>query len=184
MTSEQSYYFHPDDSKDEFYNCESDDFTSFLEEIPNKEKYPYKLTITSKKTNEKSVKILDVRPMMSRIKSCNHLYTVVSYPCGGPCYADVFIFNGENRKIEEFFYVQEVKNNLNIIGHIENEEFEKLIVHNFANGKNMTIDVSDNSISNYGHIDSMSVIKNDLILHYTSEDEKYKSKTVSVKKIL
>ncbi len=169
---------------DSTYKCENAKFSSVLEEIPNRDSNAFKLTITSKENKNKFTKILDTRPGMSKINYCNDLYTVVSFPCGGPCYSQVFIFTDKNRPIEQYAYSQEVKNNSTIIGHIKDEEFEKLIIHNFLNSKELTVDISDMSYWNSGQLDSM-VIKNDnLILYYQSKNEKQKTRSVNLKSIL
>lgn len=121
---------------------------------------------------------------MSRISCCNELYTMVSFACGGPCYSEVFVFTTDGRPDEQYAYGQKVKNNPNIIAHIRNEEFEKLILHNFKNNKEMVVDISENPIYNFGQMDSM-IMKNDtIILHYATENEKHKTKTINIKSIL
>jgi hypothetical protein len=169
---------------DSIYICKNDKYVSVLEEIPNQNSNAYKLTITSKKENHKITKILDTRPRMSRIVDCNDLYTVVGFPCGGPCYSQVFIFTDKDRPIEQYSYAQKVKNNQNMIAHIKNEEFEKLIIHNFLNGKELIVDISDCDMWNYGQMDSITVKKNNLILFYVSVQKKNKTKTIDLKTIL
>ena len=162
--------------------CENNKYISVLQEIPNQKSNAYKITITSKNGKEKITKILDVRPCMSQINYCNNLYTVVGFPCGGPCYSQVFIFTVKDRPIEQYNYSQKVKNNQNIIAHINNEEFEKLIIHNFLNNKELIINISDSNMSNYGQMDSMIVKKDRLILHYLSINNKNKIKIIDLKK--
>lgn len=169
---------------DSIYNCENDKFSSTLEEIPNQESNAYKITITSKHSNDKFSKLLDIRPRMSKINYCNELYTVVGFPCGGPCYSQVFIFTDKNRPNEQYAYSQEVKNDPTIIGHIKDEKFEKLIIHNFSNSKELTVDISDMSWWNAGQVDSMVVKNDNLILYYQLENKTQKAKKVYLKPIL
>ena len=169
---------------DSVYKCENNKFISELEEIPNRDSNAYKITITSKKGKNKITKILDTRPRMSHINYCNELYTVVGFPCGGPCYSQVFIFTDKNRPIEQYTYSQKVENNQNIIAYINDEVFEKLIIHNFLNSKELIVDISDSNMWNYGQMDSMLVKKNNLILYYESDKKKNKIKTIDLKTIL
>lgn len=169
---------------DSTYRCENDNFISVLEEVPNTESNAYKLTIFSKHSNDTIIKILDTRPQMSKINYCNEFYTVVGFPCGGPCYSRVFIFTDKNRPTEQYTYPQETKNNANIIAHIEDEEFENLIIHNFSTSKELTVNISDSNPWNYGQMDSMIVEKDNLILYYQSKGEKQITKKVNLKTIL
>lgn len=169
---------------DTFYNCESTNFISVLEEIPNRNSNAYKITIIPKNGKDKITKILDTRPEMSKIKYCNDLYTVVGFSCGGPCYSQVFVFTDKNRPTEQYSYVQKVKNNPNIIAHIKNEEFEKLIIHNFLNSKELIVDLSDINRWNYGQMDSILIKKDKLILYYLTVNNKNTTKTVALKTIL
>ncbi|MDI1255964.1 MAG: hypothetical protein PSV16_07665 [Flavobacterium sp.] len=182
--SKKNYIKSDEKFLDSIYNCENSNFTSVLEEIPNRSSNAYKITITSKKGEKKITKILDTRPTMSQINYCNDLYTVVGFPCGGPCYSQVFIFTDKNRPVEQYDYAQEVKNNQNIIAHIKNEEFEKLIIHNFLNSKELIVDIPDSNFWNYGQMDSMLVRKDNLVLYYVSVKKKNKTKTINLKTIL
>ena len=169
---------------DSIYDCENSKFSSVLEEIPNRNTDAYKLTITSKDGKNKIIKILDTRPTMSKIDYCNDLYTVVGFACGGPCYSRVFVFTDKNRPIEQYAYTQEVKNNPNIIAHIKDEEFEKLIIHNFLNSKELKVDISDANLLNYGQMDSLLIKKDNLILYYSSKKNKKITKKINLKEIL
>ena len=121
---------------------------------------------------------------MSRISYCNDLYTVVSFPCGGPCHSEVFVFTSKTRPDEQYDYVEPVKNKPTIITHFRNEEFENLIVHNLTNNKEMTVDVSKNNFFLFEFIDSIIINKNNLNIHYTSENDEQKIKTANIKSIL
>ncbi|WP_396145436.1 hypothetical protein [Flavobacterium sp.] len=166
------------------YNCENNKFISVLEEIPNRNSDAYKLTIISKKGNSKFTKIIDTRPKMSQIHECNNLYTEVGFPCGGPCYSRVFVFTDKNRPIEQYSYVQKVKNNSNFIAHIKNEEFEKLIIHNFTNSKELSVNISDAILLNNGQMDSLIFAKDNLVLYYMSNKNKSIVKKINLKLIL
>ncbi len=166
------------------YNCESKNFVSVLEEIPNRDTNAYKLTIASKNGKDRIIKVLDTRPTMSKIDYCNDLYTVVGFACGGPCFTRVFVFTDRNRPNEQFAYPQEVKNNPNFIAHIKDEEFEKLIIHNFSNSKELIVDISDAILLNYGQMDSLLIRKDNLVLYYESIKNKSIVKKVNLKKIL
>lgn len=143
-----------------------------------------KITISSKDGKTKFTKILDTRPEMSQIHYCNDLYTVVGFPCGGPCYSRVFVFTDKSRAVEQYDYPQEVKNSINIIGHIKDEKFENLIIHNFLNSKELVVHLPDSNPWNYGQMDSMSVKNDKLILYYQSKSSKSIAKSVNLKSIL
>lgn len=168
---------------DSLYTCECDQFISKLEEIPNKDSNAYRITIKSKKGAWKKSKLINTRPVMSRISYCNEFYTVVSFACGGPCHSELFVFTSDERPDEQYSYAQEVKNNPNIIGHIKNEEFEKLILHNLKNNKEMTADISESGLYNYGQMDSMIIKNGNIILHYSTETELHETKTINIKPI-
>lgn len=169
---------------DSIYKCENSNFISELEEISNRNSDSYKLTITTKNGKNKIIEILDTRPTMSKIDYCNDLYTVVGFPCGGPCYSRVFVFTDKNRPIEQYAYAQQVKNNKNIIAHIKDEEFEKLIIHNFSNSKELIVDISDANLLNYGQMDSLVSTKNNLVLYYSSNKNKNIVKKVKIKMLM
>lgn len=166
------------------YHCESSKFISVLEEIPNRDSDAYKLTITPKNGKSKIVKVLDIRPAMSQIHYCNDLYTEVGFACGGPCYSRVFIFTDKDRPNEQYVYSQKVKNNPNVIAHIKDEEFEKLIIHNFLNSKELIVDISDANFLNHGQMDSLLITKDNLVLYYLSDKNKNITKRINLKAIL
>lgn len=170
--------------RDSLYTRESDKYISKIEEIPNCENDAYRITIKSKNGKWKKTKVIDTRPQMSRISYCNDLYTVVSFPCGGPCHSEVFVFTSETRPNEQYDYVEIAKNKPNIITHFRNEEFENLIVRNLNNNKEMTVEVSKHSFFGIEFIDSIILNKNILNIHYTSEEEKQKVKTTNINSIL
>lgn len=163
--------------------CSNDYFTAILQEKPNLDSNAFVLTIESKDGLKKKVHILNVRPNKSQINYCTIDYIVIGFPCGGHCYSQVFVFNIENRPTEQYCYVQRVYNNANIIAYIKNEEFEKLLVHNFENGKELEVDISDNILINYRLMDTLYMIKDKLVLKYTSKDKKTIKKIVDLKSI-
>lgn len=168
---------------DSLYTCECNQFISKLEEIPNKDSNAYRITITSKGGAWKKSKLINTRPEMSRISYCNEFYTVISFACGGPCHSELFVFTTEDRPDEQYAYGQKVKNNPSIIAHIKNEEFEKIILHNFKNNKEMSVDISGSGFYNYGHMDSLVMKNNNIILYYSTETEKHETKTINIKPI-
>jgi len=169
---------------DSLYTCECEQFISKLEEIPDKDSNAYRITITSTDGAWEKSKLINTRPEMSRITRCNKLYTTVSFACGGPCYSELFVFTEQDRPDEQYGYTQLVKNSPNIISHIRNEEFEKLILHNFTNSREMTVNISDAGLYNYGQMDSMILKNNNVILYYATETGKPETKTINIRPIL
>lgn len=169
---------------DSLYTCECDQFISKLEEIPNKDTNAYRITIKSTDGTWKKSKLINTRPAMSRISNCNEFYTVVSFPCGGPCHSELFIFNKEDKPDEQYKFTQIVKNNPNIISFVRNEEFEKLIFRNFLNNKEMTVNNPLSGLFNYGQMDSIILKKENVILYYATESEKHEAKKINIQPIL
>jgi hypothetical protein len=169
---------------DSLYTCNCDQFISKLEEIPNKDTNAYRITIKSTAGTWKKSKLINTRPEMSRISYCNEFYTVVSFACGGPCHSELFVFTKEDRPDEQYGYTQIVKNNPNIISYVINEEFEKLIFHNFLNNKEMTVNNPESGLYNYGQMDSIIMKKENVILYYSTESEKHETKTINIRPIL
>jgi len=169
---------------DSLYNRESDNYFSKLEEIPNRETNAYRIIIKSKNGLWEKNNVIDTRPQMSRIIFCNDLFTVISFPCGGPCHSEVFVFTSKSRPNEQYDFVEFVKNKPTIITHFRNEEFENLIVHNLTNNKELKIDVSKNEFLRLDFIDSIILNKNVLKIHYTSLNDEQKIKTTNIESIL
>jgi len=165
-------------------NCSSNSFISSLEENTKVEDHAFILTIASKDGKMRKVDTLDVRPSLSHIEYCTEDYVVVGFACGGPCYSQVFIFTQEDRPNEQFTYSQRVYANPNIITHIENEEFEKLIVHNLKNGKELKVFLEDSDLLSYGHMDTLFMIKNKLVMEYTNVKDQLKKRVVNLESIL
>lgn len=169
---------------DSLYTCECEQFISKLEEIPYKDSNAYRITISSADGAWEKSKLINTRPEMSRITFCNELYTTVSFACGGPCHSELFVFTEQDRSDEQYGYSQIVKNSPDIISYIRNEEFEKLILHNFMNSKEMTVNISEAGFYNYGQMDSMILENSNVILYYSTETEKHGTKTVNIRPIL
>lgn len=169
--------------RDSLYYRESDHFISKLEEIPNRDSNAYKLTIFSKNGVKQFTKILNTRPQMSMINYCNDFYTVVGFPCGGPCYSQVFVFTDENRPLEQYNFGQSITGNPTIIAHIKNEEFETLLVRNLKNGKEIPIDISDAAPFNFGQMDTLYLSEQNLEIQYLTKNHKTRKRTISLKKI-
>jgi hypothetical protein len=169
---------------DSLYTRESDNYFSKIEEIPNRKDYAYRITIRAKNGSWKKTKIIDTRPQMSRISNCNDYYTSVSFPCGGPCHSEVFVFTDKTRPDEQYDYTEVVKNHPTLITHFENEDFENIIICNLANGKELKVDVSKNDFFGFNFIDSIVLNKSILKIHYTSNNDEQKIKTTDIKSIL
>jgi hypothetical protein len=169
---------------DSLYTCNSEQFISKLEEIPNIDSNAYRIIIKSKDGTLKKSKLINTRPEMSRINSCNEYYTVVSFPCGGPCHSELFVFTKEDRSDEQYDYTQIVKNNPNIISYIRDEEFGNLIFHNFLNHKEMIVNNPESGLHNYGQMDSIIMKKDNVILYYSTESGKQEAKTINILPIL
>lgn len=170
--------------QDSLYACKCNQFISKLEEIPNTDSNAYRITIMSIDGTWKKSKLINTQPEMSRIINCNEFYTVVSFACGGPCHSELFVFTREDRPDEQYGYTQIVNNNPNIILHIKDEEFEKLILHNFRNNKEMIVNISESGFYNYGRMDSIIMKNENVILYYSTETEKHKTKTINIRQIL
>ena len=170
--------------RDRLYTRESDHYISKIEEIPNREDDAYRITIKSKNGSWKKTKVINTRPHMSIISDCNDLYTVVSFPCGGPCHSEVFVFTSKTKADEQYDYVEIVKNKPNMITHFRNEEFENLIVRNLTSNKEMNINISEIKLFSLDFIDSVCLNKNELHIFYTTQKDKQKIKTTNVKAIL
>lgn len=170
--------------RDSLYTGECDHYISKIEEIPNREDNAYRIKIKSKNGSWIKNKVINTRPQMTRILDCNDLYTVVSFPCGGPCHSEVFVFTSKNKPNEQYDYVEIVKNKPNIITHFRNEEFENLIVRNLTSNKEMKINISEIELFSLDFIDSVSLNKNELNIHYTTQNDKQKMKTYNIKAIL
>jgi len=165
-------------------DCNSDSFVSILEENNKLKDDAFVLTIKSKDGLIKKVDTLDVRPSMSHIDYCTEDYVAVGFACGGPCYSQVFVFTKEERPNEQFSYSQRVYSHPNIIAHIENEEFENLIIHNLDNGKDLRVFIKDSYLLNYGRMDTLFMKKNKIVIEYTSVHNKSKRKIVDLESIL
>ena len=137
--------------------------------------------------DKKMIKIetLNVPVDRSSITNCEKDYVVVGSSCGGPCYSSVFVFT-DNRKNRRFDYCNVVSNNPNIVAYIKNEDFDKLHVQNLKNSKEIEIEIDNYNHHPliYGHLDTTYIIKNDLTIRYTIENEKQKKKIVNLDKIL
>lgn len=170
--------------RDSLYSRENENYISKIEEIPNREVNAYRITIRSKNGNSVKSKIINTRPQMSRIIYCNDLYTAVSFPCGGPCHSEVFVFTSKTRPDEQYGYVEIVKNKPNIITHFKNEEFENLLVRNLSNNKEMKINISEIDVYTWDFIDSLTMSNNILEIHYTRSNDRKKVKSANIKSIL
>jgi hypothetical protein len=169
--------------QDSLYNRESAHFISKLEEIPNKDSNANKLTIASRDGKKHIKKILNTRPQMSRISYCNDLYTVVGFPCGGPCYTEVFVLT-DGSKTKQFQYSQRISNKPYLIAHIVEEDFQTLRIHNLKNDKELSIDISDCFHLNYNQMDTLYVWQNKLYIEYPNTTYKPIKKAVPISALL
>ncbi len=135
--------------------------------------------------DKKMIKIetLNVPVDRSSITNCEKDYVIVESSCGGPCYSKLFVFT-DNRKNKQFDYCQNVSNNTNIIAHIKNEEFERLIIHNLKNGKEQIVQNPDINWMQYGQMDKMYIAGNTLKLEYQTVNKQTKKKSISLNDIL
>jgi hypothetical protein len=146
--------------------CHSESYKSKLEENLNLDSNAFVLTIQSRHGLIKKQQ-LNLRPKGSKINYCTDRYVVVGFSCGGPCYAQFFIFTSEDRPVESFAYCQRIPEHLNIVAHIKNENFSTLTIHNFDTNKELNIELPDyNDLLSYGHMDTMYIEKNDLSIQY------------------
>lgn len=164
--------------------CSNEYYTAVLEENLNLTDNAFKLTIESEDGTSKKEHIVDTRPGMSQISRCTEDYVVVGFPCGGPCYARAFVFTNRVSKNESYSYAQYVQGASNLIGYIENEEFEKLIIHNLDNDKELVLNNDDLVWLNYGQMDSLYLDGNVLRLEYQSSKKETVKKSVSIQEIL
>ena len=142
------------------------------------------LKIQSKERQINRVEVLNIPVDKSSIVHCKDEYVSVAFACGGPCHSHIFVFIDEKRPNEQYAYVQYIDNYPNIIAHVENEEFEKLIVRNLENGKELFVENSDINIMDFGKMDTMYINRDGLNLEYQTKDEKTKKKVVSLSEIL
>lgn len=170
--------------RDSLYRCECDVYNSKLKEVSNKDSKAYSLTIKSKQGNWEKHILIDTRPKMSRINGCNEFYTIVSFPCGGPCHSELFVFTNDHRPNEQYSYTQVAKNDPHIISYIKNEDFETTILRNLSTGKELQLKLPNSNVYNYGQADSMLVNKDRLSLYYKTNDLKTITKTVSLTHIM
>lgn len=164
-------------------HCDNENINAQLEEDLTKGKDTCILRINSAKHKVLKVEKLNIPVDRSSIYRCEKEYVVVGFACGGPCYSEIFIFT-DTRTNKQFSYSQKVSNNKDIIAHIENEEFEKLLITNIKNNKELSIDISDNNWMNYGHLDTLFMTSTNLNIEYQTKNNKTKKRTISLKHIL
>lgn len=164
--------------------CSNNLYRSKLMENKNLDSNSFVLSIEFKDGTKTKTHTLNIRPSMSKISYCTEDYVVVGFSCGGPCYSSVFVFTKQDRANEQFNYTQRVALDNNIITHIKDEDFENLIVHNFKNGKELKIDLSDLQWVNHGQMDTMYIVGNELVVEYLTKNNVFKNKTVNLESIL
>jgi len=165
------------------YNRKSKNFIYKLEEIPNKDSNAYKIFIYDKNGEKLFDRILNTRPKASQINYCNDSYVVVGFSCGGPCYSQVFVSTDNNKTIKQFGYSQQVSGSENIIVYIKDEIFENLIIHNLINGKELVTKNPGLPLMNYGHMDSLFLEGNHLIIECQTTNNQPTRKKVLIKEL-
>ena len=164
-------------------HCDNSIYSAALEEDKTKGNDSCILRINQVgKTNDK-IEILNVPADRSSINYCDKDYVVVGFASGGPGYSQVFVFT-DGRENKQFDYGQKISNNPNIIAHIRNEEFEKLIIHNLNNGKEQIVENPDINWMQYGQMDTMYIAGNTLKLEYQTVNKQTKKKSISLNDIL
>ena len=171
-------------TNDTFNNCESANYTFFLDYSEDKYRYNYNVIVGNSKREVLFSKRIDARPGFSKIISCNDKYVVVGFPCGGPCTANFFIFTDIKREPEVYGYVQFIAEHPQIITYIEDEVFENLIIRNLDNDKEKIVHNPDIISHQYGKMDSTSLMNNKLTLYYQTEENKTRIKKIDLSRIL
>jgi hypothetical protein len=164
-------------------NCDNSNYSAALEEDKTKGNDSCILRINAVGKAIDKIEILNVPADRSSINYCEKEYVVVGFACGGPCYSQVFVFT-DGRENKQFDYGQKISNNPNIIAHIRNEEFEKLIIHNLNNGKEQIVENPDINWMQYGQMDTMYIAGNTLKLEYQTVNKQTKKKSISLNDIL
>jgi hypothetical protein len=165
--------------------CENAIYEATLHEDTRLDSNAFTLTINFNKNLKEKAYKLDLPPGRGKINYCTDEYVTLGFSCGGPCYARVFVFLDKNKPIKIFGYCQRVTSNDNIITHIEDEEFENLIIHNLKNGKEMIVSIENCHDLNFPCLlDSAYMINNNLVLEYDASSDNPKKKIVNIRKIL
>ena len=164
-------------------NCDNSNYSAALEEDKTKGNDSCILRINAIDKAIDKIEILNIPADRSSINYCEKEYVVVGFACGVPCYSQVFVFT-DNREKKQFDYGQKISSNPNIIAHIKNEEFERLIIHNLKNGKEQRIQNHDINWMQYGQMDTMYIAGNTLKLEYQTFNKQTKKKSISLNDIL
>ncbi|MCR9172298.1 MAG: hypothetical protein NXI10_07410 [bacterium] len=156
-----------------------------MEAIPSERNNKCRVTI--KKNNRSAIAekelILDVPIDRSSINYCTQEYAVIGFACGGPCSSRIFIFS-DKREPTQLSYCRRVKNNDNLVTHIQNEEFDDLIIHNLKNGKELIVNNPDIDWMQYGQMDTLVFSNDSLYMEYLNENGGTTKKTISISEIL
>lgn len=164
-------------------HCDNDYYSAVLEEDKTKGNDTCILRINPTGDGADKVKLLNVPVDRCSINYCEEEYVVVGFACGGPCYSQIFVFT-DGRENKQFDYGQKISNNPSLIAHIRDEEFEKLIIHNFKNGKELIVQNPDISWMQYGQMDTLYIAGNELKLEYQTESKQIKKKSISIRNLL
>lgn len=140
--------------------------------------------VKSLKGGNKKVERLDLNPDLTRIETCTDSHTVIYGSCGGPCSVRYFVFTEKDKPTEVYYYSYYVSNDSTFLTHIREENFERLLVRNLDNGKELIVDMSDADPEYFGNIDSMYFERGELVLHFPTRDLKPGRKVVNLDPIL
>jgi hypothetical protein len=151
-------------------HCDNEKYSAVLEEDKTKGNDTCILRINPAGNGAEIVELLNVPVDRCSINYCEEEYVVVGFACGGPCYSQIFVFT-DGRENKQFTFGQKIANNPSLIAHIRNEEFEKLILHNFKNGKELIVQNPDISWMQYGQMDTLYITGNELKLEYQTESK-------------
>ncbi len=165
-------------------SCVSKTYNVRLEEFINFDSNAFKLMVYKDKTIDTF--ILDLPPGKGIIQNCNENYIVLGSSCGGPCWANDFIFIKEKRKNEVYMYCNIAENNVNIITHHVNEEFNEIKIRNLINSKEFTVDVKpcENNVSYPCGIYKMRITNNFLKITFDSPEDNRRQIKVDITRIL
>lgn len=167
--------------------CLADTYHARLLETPGVDSNAFTLEIEFYDHVAPSKQILDLPPGRSKIIDCNEDFVIVSFACGGPCYADVFISSEGEKPNETYGYSNRMLLDSHILSYIEGEEFEKQRIRNLKSGEEITLNIS-RCVDAWGSpclINSMYFSNNDtLLLEYRLPTDEKITYSVGVEDLL
>lgn len=162
-------------------DCTSGDVRIVLEENQSRTTNTFLLTVKEKDGTIRKKMPLDARNQMSKLVYCTEDYAVVEFSCGGPCYAQIFVFLNENRPNEEYSFAQPIDGDDHLIAYIENEVFDTLVIRDLRNGVEERIDISDRMELYYERIDTLYVDRRDFVLRYLTKNNTLRTQRRTIK---